>query len=348
MAQTLATLKSVCAAYHRQTDLTALTVNGVDLFLIAANNIRLNKCELLHNFELARCVATVTISGVSGASLDNAVITSNGDTSILVTGTLSPDLTGTYLRQGDFSGYPLFVKVGAPAAFLYYNTTLTTYVLCATLTTASLTNAYIPSSDITIPTGTFVGGGTHSGTATATGSEASRFSKIKEVVAITRQRPDGTYIPLDFTRADIPIERDRTELEFSDNLFPYLRFPSDAQINARGTASSMIQRGRRLEIYPYYATNDTASWEVRLEAYGLLNPYTSSNLNDTGPTDFLIEYGFEFLMWGVILELNHYFKTFVPRTEGNLSPPDGKMKDAWQGLLDWDSYMVDSNSTRSR
>ena len=348
MANTLAKLKSVCAAYHEQTDLAALTVNGVDLFLIAANNVRLNKCELLHNFELARCVATLTINGVSGASLDNATITSNGDTTIAVTGTLSPDATGTYAREGDFGGYPLFIKAGSTTWFLYYNATLETYIISTTLTTATQSNAFIPATDILIPTGTFVGGGTHTGTATAAGSEAARFSKIKEVVAVTRQRPDGTYIPLDFARADIPIERDRTELEFSDNLFPYLRFPSDAQIDAAGTSSSMIQRGRRLEIYPYYANAVVSSWEVRLEAYGLLNEYTASNLNDSTPTDFLIEYGFEFLMWGIIIELNHYFKTFVGRTEGNLAPPESKFQDAWRALLDWDTYTVDSNTTRSR
>lgn len=344
---TLSSLKSVCAAYHKQAT-SALTVGGIDLFLVSANNIRRNKGELLHNFEYARCTATLDVNGVLGGSMDDAVIDNNNATTVVVTGTLVPDLTGTYTKQGQFSSYDLYVKEGTTPAFLYYNAALTNYILSTTLSTASISNAFIPSPVQTTHIGTFVHAGTYTGTATVAGGDSARFSKLKEIVAVSRMRPDGTYIPLDFTRSDIPIERDRTELEFSDNLFPYLRYPSDARINARGTSSSMIQRGRRLEIHPFYAGNDSTTFSVRLEAYGLLRDYTADNLADTGPTDFFVEYGAQFLQWSIINELNYLFKTFVPRTEGNLQAPETKAADAWHDLLVWDTYQVDSNSTRSR
>lgn len=342
----LANLKSVCAAYH-DVAVADLTKLSIDLFLVAANNIRRNK-ELLHNFEYSRCVATLDVNGVLGGSIDDAVIAATGATAVTVTGTLSPDATGTYIRTGNFGGYPLFVKEAGTVYFLYYNATLATYILAAVLTTSSVTNAWIPAVDQTTFTGAFVGGGANTGTATIAGGVLARFTKLKEVVAVSRMRPDGTYIPLDFARADIPIERDRTELEFSDNLFPYLRYPSDAQISARGTSSSMIQRGRVVEIYPYYANNADTTFNVRLEAYGLLADYTAGNLSDTGPTDFFVEYGAQFLQWSIINELNYVFKTFVPRTEGNLSAPEQKASDAWRDLLLWDTYMIDANTTRSR
>lgn len=343
----LSTLKSVCAAYHKQAT-SALTSNGVDLFLVAANNVRRNKGELLHNFEYARCVATLDVNGVTGGNLDDAVIANNDATTVVVTGTLSPNLVGSYTRQGLFSGYDLFILAGATPAFLYFNATLATYILSTTLSTGSVANAFIPSPIQTTYLGTFVHGGTYTGTATIVGGDAGVFSKVKEIVAVSRMRPDGTYIPLDFTRSDIPIERDRTELEFSDNLFPYLRYPSDARINARGTSSSMIQRGRRLEIHPFYAGNEDTTFNVRLECYGLLNDYTATDLSDTQPSDFFVEYGAEFMQWSIINELNYLFKTFVPRTEGNLAPADAKAADAWRDLLLWDTYQVDANSTRSR
>jgi hypothetical protein len=174
------------------------------------------------------------------------------------------------------------------------------------------------------------------------------FASIKEVVAVMRQRPDGTFIPLDFARADIPIERDRTELEFEDSLFPYVRYPSDADIRTGGSSSSIIQRGRKLEIYPHFNDVTSTPLSCRLECIGWLADYVDADLSDTSPSDFFVEHGAAYLQWGIIIELNAYFKTYVPRQEGNLGEPQTKMDAAWHDLLLWDTYAVDSNTTRSR
>ena len=181
---------------------------------------------------------------------------------------------------------------------------------------------------------------------------------VKEIVAVQRMRPDGTYIPLDFARADIPIERDRTELEFSDNLFPYLRYPSDAQIVARGTSSSVIQRGRVVYIYPFYANISPATFQVNIEGYGWMSPYTADQytyLEDgitpditVEPEDFLLGEGSEYMQWAIVCALNPIFGTFVVRQEGNVAPPEKQRDVAWETLLLWDSYQIDGNTTRSR
>lgn len=173
--------------------------------------------------------------------------------------------------------------------------------------------------------------------------------KIKQIVAVRRQRPNGVYIPLDFTRADIPIERERTELEFSDNMWPENRYPSDADLLARGTSSSVIQRGMSLFIYPGFtvgATDTTVT--VTLEGHGWMKDYTTVNAAPTVPEDFIVEHGFDFMKWGIICELNPIFQKFVPRQEGGLPEPEKKRDDAWQRLLLWDSYRIDANVTRSR
>ena len=113
---TLATLKAVCAAYHRKT-VDELTQNGVDLFLVAANNARRN-AELRHNFEFARVLATLDSVVAAGSPLSAATVTES-------------------------SGY-------------------------------------------------------------------GTFSGIREVVAITRESTAGYQLPVDFTRADMALERERT------------------------------------------------------------------------------------------------------------------------------------------
>lgn len=51
----------------------ALTVNGIDLFLDAANSTR-TQAELEHDFELSRVRASLVLSGLTGGRLSDAVI----------------------------------------------------------------------------------------------------------------------------------------------------------------------------------------------------------------------------------------------------------------------------------
>lgn len=90
------------------------------------------------------------------------------DENVSVTGTLSPNVVGTFILSGQFGGYDLFVLPGAPSTFLYYNAAATSYVIARLLTTAALTDYWKPSSNITVPTGSYVAHGANSGTATAT------------------------------------------------------------------------------------------------------------------------------------------------------------------------------------
>lgn len=342
----LTSLQTTVAAYHTVST-AAMTIGGRDLFLDCVNRA-IKEAQMLHDFEDCRCAATLTIDALEGGNLPDAVFEADGSDTVAVTGTLTPDLTGTYTRVGMFNGYPFYILSGNPTNFLYFNTSLASYILAQTLTGATPSAYFVPTVPQTFLTGDYIAAGTATGAASVVLTQAKKFDTIREVLAVTRQRPDGTYIPLDFARADIPIERDRTELEFSDNLFPYLRYPSDAQINARGTNSSIIQRGNSLFIYPRYTAGVTTPFACRLECFGWLKELTSDNYSDTSPANFFLDYGFTWLQWYTIVDLNYIFKTFVPRTEGNMSTPEAARDNAWAKMLLFDNYRVDSNTTRSR
>lgn len=344
---TLANLKKICAAYHRVAT-AALTVDSVDLFLVAANNVR-NHAELLHNFELSRVQATLSIDGETGGALSNAVFVSTKN-SVIVSGTLSPDAAGTYNQIGNYSGYPMYYKETSPAYFLYYNPGNATYVIYDDITDGAMLGGWKPAVDITTPIGTFVGaGGFYGATGTATTAYAGTqaWSGIKEVIAVQRTNVDGILVPLDFTRADIPIERDRYELEMSEDYEAYRRYPSDAALLQRGSNGTIIQRAGKLFVYPIDAITSTPLL-VTLEAYAKLSDYTATNLSDTTPTDYFVEYGATYMQYSIICELNYLFQTFVPREVGNLAPPEKAKEEAWRNLIVWDTYQIDSNATRSR
>ncbi len=89
------------------------------------------------------------------------------DDSVAVTGTLSPNVVGTFVLSGTFGGYDLFVKSGAPSTFLYYNATEANYVIARLLTTGALTDYWGRTDPIIAPSGAYVAHGANSGTATA-------------------------------------------------------------------------------------------------------------------------------------------------------------------------------------
>lgn len=100
------------------------------------------------------------------------------------------------------------------------------------------------------------------------------------------------------------------------------------------------------------AANDAAlSFTVTNHTAAGITPFGSVNgvvgVADTqqatqNQTDFFLQYGFEYMQWATIVEVNHLVQTFVPRQEGSLAPPE-KLRDlAFANFMTWDSYMRES------
>ena len=62
---------------------------------------------------------------------------------------------------------------------------------------------------------------------------------------------------------------------------------------------------------------------------------------DDSDTDWMLEHGFEFMMWQCIIELNHMLQKFVPRQEGALAPPVRSRDEALDKMIVNDSYTLD-------
>ena len=82
MATTILDLKVAIANYFELT-VDELIVNGQDLGLLALNQVR-RQAELNHDFEFQRELVTVSVDGVTGGSLENAVLHSDGVTGVNV------------------------------------------------------------------------------------------------------------------------------------------------------------------------------------------------------------------------------------------------------------------------
>lgn len=331
-----------------QTTTGGLTVNSQDLFLVAANNVRRN-AQLRHNFELCRTSATLTIDGQTGGDLGSASFTTNN--AVLVSGTLTPDVTGYYKLLGNpsdpvtaFSANVYTKIVGTRFMVVFKNNT--EYEILDNFTGSPL---WVKASTVSVE-------GSYTASTGATGTATVAFSNgilesIKEILSISRVNSDNSRTPLDYTRLDLQRERDRSEQELDTFNWWEQRYPSDATRSVGSSIAQIVQRGTKLFIYPLAAPDQTTSdadLAVELEVQCWLRDYVTADLSDSAATDFFCSYGHQYLMWAIICELNYRFKIFVPRTEGELSPPEKMMAMAWNDLLLWDTYAIDNNVTRSR
>ncbi len=110
---------------------------------------------------------TLPLSVIRGIAFDTQILQCK-DEDVTVSGTLNPNVAGTFQLTGQYNGFDFYVKAGNPATFLYYHTGATSYIIARTLTTAGLTDFWVPSPPITEPTGTYLPAGAYTGTATVT------------------------------------------------------------------------------------------------------------------------------------------------------------------------------------
>jgi hypothetical protein len=177
----------------------------------------------------------------------------------------------------------------------------------------------------------------------------STFQRIKEVVNISILR-NNYYIPIEFTRSDIEIERERSELQLNNPDWFAGRYPSDSQFELMWSCRVIAQRAQALYFFPRATVATTPNpINVSMECYGYLKNYTVADYDNPEPTDWFLDQGDNYLQWAIIDDLNYIFQTFVPRQEGNVIPsPKDKRDEAWRDLLLWDGYMVDSHITRPK
>lgn len=180
------------------------------------------------------------------------------------------------------------------------------------------------------------------------------FERIKEVLGASVLR-NNIWVPIDFSRADIIKERERSDLELDWRLGPENRYPSDSQFVWNQGFTKVVQRGNGLFLFPEYGSSCDGSnppqelLRVKLECYGFLANYVAEDLTDEEEFDIFLQHGDAYLQWACIHELNYIFQTFVPRQEGNVIPSPKDMRDeAWRDFLLWDTYQVDSHITRTR
>lgn len=247
---TLTQIKDAVAAYlHRTTD--ELTVNSVDLGLVALNHVR-NQAELNHNFGFTRKLAQVSVDGVTGGSLDNAV---------------------------DVDGAPI--------------------------------NGQPPVA-------------------------------VKSIIDIGVADSVGNISPIEWTSGEDSANRTR-----QDNPFSIMRYPTDAQALCGPVGQRrVVFAGNQIHLFP--RSPDT-TLVLLMDVYSFTSDWTDTSLSPTATfTTPWVTHGSNYLIWAAVIQLNHMFKDFVFRQEGNLPPPQTLADNALESMKMWDTFKYEQFRRHSR
>lgn len=318
---------------HPAAPITAndFVVDGQDLALMFLNQIRL-QAEMAHDFNFQRKLLTLSVDVVTGGSLDSAVIygtdTSVDIKTIVDIGTF--DMNGNFrpavwttaeesqVRQRqenpfDFIRYPTDAQAqtwpGGQRRFVLANNNIWLY----------------PRSQAN-DTGTVVAGiEAYCHQADWTGAQS---------VGLQMTGTDGQF----FTFANFA-----NQGSYNNKTF-YAFF-------AEGVTESY---GVWFDTDSWYLTNMNGVGVTSATGYKLTSPSplgTYVGINGATGTydavtggsgdvesDIWTTKGQQYLLYQLIVELNGRFKFYVPRTEGNLAPPQQLATEGLQKLIDWDVY----------
>lgn len=302
------------AIYLGQSNVSALTINGFNAGLFALNQAQLY-AQKAHDFKYAETNVFLSIPSTGGnysAAYQNTFVT--------VTGTLSPNVAGSFLLTGVYNGLPFYtLTVSSVVYFLSYSGTAWT-VTAGGFTLGS--NYWFFTTASTNPSGAYTAHGSNTGVLTA--AIATGAIGIKRVKYVALPIAGGDYEVVEFLTNDQFLSRVRMQTG-RQYWFPQ---KSLAQLGVFQTNPLAYQNAQTIYVvgtaYPIVAQLNVVQW---------MPPY----VNDAD-TDFITQYGSDFLMWQTVLEINKKFKYLTIRQEGDLEEASAQAEAtaALQAFIEWD------------
>ncbi len=333
---TITEIKLAIANYF-EVAVSALTVNGQDLGLLALNQVK-HEAELKHDFEFQRRLVTITVNGVTGGSLDAAVLASDGVTPVAVKTVIEAGLFDTNnnlcpiewttvaegmerQRQDNRFGTPRYTTddwyAGQPAGggrFTFSGSQIFRWPKDTTTNFTLGLEVYSFSSPFAAATATVSG---------ATGTLAACNGVYSCV---------GTY---------------------NDKQLYLMTGTTGFAIWWDGASKWIISAAgiiAKLGVFTYYDITSstfappTTGWT----GHGGTTGTIAIAFTDTAVTNEWTNYATQFLQWGAICQLNYLFEKFVYRQEGSLTAPE-KLRDAGlDAFIEWDAEKFEAYRRHNR
>lgn len=320
-------ISNAIVAYLVQTSSTPFNVNSnSDILLLGINNAR-RYAERAHDFFHAQLDCFLSIASTGGSLLSAYV-----DTSITASGTLSPNVQGTFALSGTYNSLPFYTKtITTTTYFLFY--TGTAWAVNAGGFTLD-TDFWLRTTTSASPAGTYAAHGAYTGVLTIT--QTTGTISVKRVSNVLLPIAQGLYVPIEFLTND----------EWNERV---MRLVGRPHYNAVKTAEEIgisqfnaaaYQQAQSIFLVP--PSLFTFPQVAKLSIVRFMPDYTAGT-----DTDFFTQYAPDFLIWRAIWEINNYFKVFVKRTEGNVDEVfvQGMADAALQAAIAWDNAIATGTTT---
>lgn len=161
-------------------------------------------------------------------------------------------------------------------------------------------------------------------------------STVKNVINVLLPVAGGDYIPTEFL----------TDREWSDRLTravgrqPYDATKTLAQLGMANDNPIAYQQAQTIFLAP--ASQFTFPVAARVNVVRFMPPYAFD-----ADHDFIMDFGAEYLLWEGILEVNKFFRRFVPKEESNISEDEVEaLRDkALSSFIEWNAKLDAGTST---
>jgi hypothetical protein len=342
---TLLQLRSTLAAYLQKT-VPDLMVNGVDLSLLALNNVR-RTAEMLHDFEFSRKRVTVTLDGLDGGTLEDVVqagsptcevktviecgiYDDNWNVHPVEWTTVSESIERQrQMKPGFGPRYP----TDGEATTGCYGMDLQRIAFCGNDIWCVPTMQKGQLFDLELEVYTFQ----------QDWMATSDSVNVADVLGM--DGVNGTYWPYGiWNQRPMYLNVAPGYVPASPGTTPPRTIWWDGLGEWRISSISMIgQNPPSLVNYQsMVATSMTPGGQyVGHGAWGGLGTVTMTPGNDT--SDIWLTKGSQYLLWGGMVEVNHLCKEFVFRQDGNLPPPEKLRDDALENFRQWDAFRYEEN-----
>jgi hypothetical protein len=179
--------------------------------------------------------------------------------------------------------------------------------------------------------------------ATEYGSEEDTSFEIKTILDVGTFDTDGNFRPVEWTTVGDTLNRERL-----DNPMYSPRFPTDAQaISGPIGQRRFVFTGNKVFYFP---KTPNLTITLGIEAYTFSPDWDVDDLatdaSDTG--DSWLRKGHMYLQWASMIHINHAYKQFVFRQEGNLPPPQNLADSALVTFQTWDTFRYEQFRRHSR
>jgi hypothetical protein len=166
--------------------------------------------------------------------------------------------------------------------------------------------------------------------------------ETKTVVDVGLFDRDGNFTPVEWTTTGESLGRSRM-----DNPSLLTRHPTDAEALMNMGANRFLFSGNRVYFHP--VTPNTV-FEIGIEAYTFSRDWVDGDTVPSAPEsgDVWLRKGNQYLQWAGMIHLNHAYKGFTFRQEGNLPPPQTLADNGLASLMTWSAFKYEQYRRHTR